>query len=208
FQSGLFSAVVTAFLVQTYGDLQPDSQYYTVVLLSQLVELHNINGSIGTPAYSPSASTAPSTSSIRTNLCWFSSLVLSLIVVLVGTVALQWLREFQRYPSSSSFKKTFATRNLRAESFEHWYAPQIIAGLPQILQLAVILFFIGLMDLLLQLNQVVAVPVILLAGLAMVFQAVTTVLPTIQSFWLINKSGFSEPPLHCPYKSPQSWAFL
>ncbi|PPQ65973.1 hypothetical protein CVT24_011190 [Panaeolus cyanescens] len=214
--SGLFSAVVTAFVVQTYDDLQPDPEHDIAMLLSQLVQLQSPNainnaGSAGIPEeYWPGDSDSPSGSSIRTNICWFSSLVLSLIVVLVGTVALQWLREYQRYPSSSSPKKLFATRNLRAESFDKWYAPQIIAGLPQILQLAVVLFFLGLMDFLWQLNQIVALPVMILAGLAMAFQMITTILPTVQSFWLINKSGLpiSDPPLHCPYKSPQSWAFL
>ncbi|KAF9045238.1 hypothetical protein BJ165DRAFT_1328911, partial [Panaeolus papilionaceus] len=179
-KSGLFSAVVTAFVVQTYEDLQPSSQQYTPLLLARLIQLQDTsNDTLLETVLSMNADMTPSTSVIRTNICWFSSLVLSLIVVLVGTVSLQWLREFQRYPPSLSSKKLFAARNLRAESFEGWWAPQIIAGLPQLLQLAVILFFLGLMDSLLQLNMVVALPVVVLGVLAVCFQAITTILPTI-----------------------------
>ncbi|KAF9045236.1 hypothetical protein BJ165DRAFT_147143 [Panaeolus papilionaceus] len=206
--SGLFSAVVTAFVVQTYQGLQPSPQDYIPTLLAQLVQLQRNHTEWPLEMFSPPNSDLPSGSAIRTHIYWFSSLVLSLIVVLVGTVSLQWLREFQRYPPTMSSKKPFAARSLRAESFERWHVPQIMASLPLLLQLAVVLFFLGLMDALLQTNVIIALPVIVLGGLAMCFQAITTMLPTLQSFWLICAMSFSEPPLHCPYKSPQSWAFL
>lgn len=86
--------------------------------------------------------------------------------------------------------------------------PQILAGLPLLLQTALILFFVGLIDFLLDLNPSVAVPVIGLIGITLLFLLMTTILPTLQAFWLLNVRKPTSLPAQCPYKSPQSWAFL
>ena len=146
---------------------------------------------------------------VRVNTYWFLSLILSLITVLVGIVSLQWLREFQRYPRNLSSRKILAMRTMRSEAFHDWFVPEIFAGLPLLLQLALILFFVGLADFLLHLGYyLVAIPVITAIGSTFIFLFLTTTLPCLQSFWLINKPERSSVPSECPYKSPQSWAFL
>ncbi|KAF9530524.1 hypothetical protein CPB83DRAFT_165447 [Crepidotus variabilis] len=172
--AGLFSSVVTTFIVQVYEALE----------------------------------LTPTPSSIRVNLCWFLSLILSLITVLFGVVSLQWIRGFKRYPPNLSYKEIFARRTMHYESLDRWFVPHIFASLPLLLNLALILFFTGIVDFLLHLNLVVAIPSIVLISFAFIFLLITTTMPAIQSFWLINSSERESPPAQCPFKSPQSWAFL
>ncbi|KIM35358.1 hypothetical protein M413DRAFT_56484, partial [Hebeloma cylindrosporum] len=90
--AGLFSAVITSFVVESSKDLQPDPN---TLLLSQIVTLIG-NNTNGTPGIPPQIQLSPSPSSYRINALWFASLVLSLTTVLVGIISLQWLREHQR----------------------------------------------------------------------------------------------------------------
>ncbi|TFK63819.1 hypothetical protein BDN72DRAFT_802919, partial [Pluteus cervinus] len=102
--AGLFSAAVTAFVVESYQWLD-DSGDETVNLLSQLISIQ-LNGTI-TPVAAKSFT--PSPSAIRINICWFLSLVLSLTSVLIGVLCLQWLREYER-PVAVSFEDKLCYR--------------------------------------------------------------------------------------------------
>ncbi|KDR82266.1 hypothetical protein GALMADRAFT_22842, partial [Galerina marginata CBS 339.88] len=98
--AGLFSAVVTAFVVESYKNLQQDPNDALVALVSQLVtRLESPSGNTSTPSSlmfsNVNSAFSPAPSSIRVNILWFISLVLSLTTVLVGIVSLQWLREHQ-----------------------------------------------------------------------------------------------------------------
>ncbi|KIM43427.1 hypothetical protein M413DRAFT_68915, partial [Hebeloma cylindrosporum] len=91
--AGLFSAVVTSFVVESSKDLRSDPN---TLLLSHIATLL-ANGANGTNASIPlELQFSPSPSSYRINTLWFASLVLSLTTVLVGIVSLQWIREHQR----------------------------------------------------------------------------------------------------------------
>ncbi|KAF8147824.1 hypothetical protein B0H34DRAFT_275066 [Crassisporium funariophilum] len=146
---------------------------------------------------------SPTPSAIRVNIFWFMSLILSLTTVVVGIVSLQWLREHQRYPNYLPPQETFARHTLRSKALEAWHVPQVFTALPMLLQAALVLFFTGIIDFLLALNQEVAGPVVALVALSLLFLLTTTVLAPLQ---------FLRPKLlpqsQCPYKSPQSWAFL
>ncbi|KAF9484109.1 hypothetical protein BDN70DRAFT_798383, partial [Pholiota conissans] len=145
--AGLFSAVVTAFVIESYKFLQPDPNDTIVFLLSQIANSANSTSSSPIPVGGTvsTASFAQSPSSVRINVCWFLSLILSLTTVLVGTIALQWLREHQSYPPFSP-KESLAILRMRTQSLKAWYVPQIFAGLPLLLQGALILFLAGLID--------------------------------------------------------------
>ncbi|KAF9482267.1 hypothetical protein BDN70DRAFT_801991, partial [Pholiota conissans] len=153
----------------------------------------------------------PSGSAIRVNILWFLSLVLSLSTVLVGIVSLQWIREYQRYAGVSSTRRKLALRNMRTEGLERWLIPEILAGLPLLLQTALVLFFVGIIDFLVHLKIVVAIPVIVVIALTLLFILATIVLPAVQCFWTVNVRLPSEKgrlPAQCPYKSAQSWIFF
>ncbi|KAF8154538.1 hypothetical protein B0H34DRAFT_716930 [Crassisporium funariophilum] len=207
--AGLFSAVVTAFTLESYKSLQPDSGEATVLLLTRIAaRLDNAvaNASTAESIYLPMPTSAFSVppSSIRINILWFFSLVLSLATVLIGIVCMQWLREYQRYSSDLEPKKRFAQRNMRFEGLKKWHVPMILTGLPLVLQTALVLFFIGVIEFLWALDHRVAIPVSAVIGCVFVFLLSTTTLSGLQSLW----SPYDSLGSRCPYKSPQAWAFL
>lgn len=146
----------------------------------------------------------------RVNALWFISLVLSLTVVLVGTVALQWLREHQRYPVQSTPRDKFAIFNMRREGLQEWYVPQIFSALPMLLQVSLVLFLVGLIDFLVLIAPTkVFAPIITFMGLPIAFIIWTTIIPSYQ--WILPPIIFfrlrKRIPPQCPYRSPQSSAF-
>src|SRR5712671_1600447 len=96
--TGLFSAVVSAFIIETYKMLLPDTGGATVALLTQLVAQSQPNSSASLASSGiPSTVTQPFTPSrmaIRINILMFLSLFLSLTCALMSTLIQQWAREY------------------------------------------------------------------------------------------------------------------
>lgn len=153
--------------------------------------------------------TGPTSSAIRINIFWFLSLVLSLTAVLIGIVSLQWLREHQSYDASLSPQQAVGIFNMRQESLREWHVPAIFASLPILLQVALILFFIGIVDFLSSMSYVVMIPVATALLCPVIFIFLTTASPTLQSFTAAVRIPSSNMPVPspCPYKSPQSFGF-
>lgn len=208
-KAGLFSAVITAFIVESYQKLQPDPNDQIIMLLSRISDQLTTSPNVTTAPLIPSASPpfTPSRSDVRINIFWFISLVLSLTVALIGIVTLQWLREHQRYDSDMEPSIKFATFNARSEGLQRWYVPRIFAGLPLLLQGALVLFFVGLVDFLFAIRIQVAIPVTASLGIPIVFLVTTTLLPTLQLYTMEFPHLLSvnyNVPAPCSYKSPQS----
>ncbi|KAK7017014.1 hypothetical protein VNI00_018763 [Paramarasmius palmivorus] len=210
---GLFSAVVTAFLIEAYQKLEEDPADKTVALLEQLVSLQQPNTS-ETPGISPNLSPfTPDASTIRINCFWLLSLIFSLTSALFGLLCKQWVREFQRDTPTNTPAEALALRQLRRESFEKWNVPAFLAALPILLEIALLFFFAGILDLLWGLHTIPfaisLVAVLLSAGL----YSITTLLPTLtiprdlrmEIKWQhFEKLSYQ---FICPYKSPQAWLF-
>ncbi|PFH47004.1 hypothetical protein AMATHDRAFT_125991, partial [Amanita thiersii Skay4041] len=202
--AALFSATLTAFVVESYRWLQEDYAQTSAHLLAQLslqvnAIANNVNMTLS--VHQKQASFTPDAKSVRINIFWFLSLVLCLSTVIVGILCFQWLREFLRQQPLSD-RDAIIHRQMRFEGLIAWRVPEIVWTLPVILQLSVFLFFAGILDLLWSLHYVVATVISLGMGLTMSFVAFTTVAPLLQD--VIKKS----PPLfQCPYKSPLSWFF-
>jgi len=208
YQAGLFSAVVTAFIVESYKGLRQESSDISVFLLSRiLIQLENASNataqSLTLPAFSPTAV------NIRINILWFLSLIFSLATVLVGIISLQWLREHLRPRGELEPQIAFSLHRMNFEALETWFLPQIFTALPLLLQVAVVLFLVGIIEFLWELNHAVAVPIIFFVGITLLFLLITTVLPTLQALTLFFPRWLPShrPRSPCPYKSPQSWVF-
>ncbi|KAF5326956.1 hypothetical protein D9619_004331 [Psilocybe cf. subviscida] len=208
--AGLFSAVVTAFIIESYQRLQPDPNDAIAGLLAHIAErLDNLsaNNTVPISAIMDHTGFAPSRSDISINIFWFISLILSLTAALVGIVTLQWLREHQRYDNTLQPKQRMAILNARLHSLQRWYVPQIFEGLPLLLQGALVLFFVGMFEFLFALRWEVAGPVTLFICVPLIFLAATTLLPILQVCILQDPFGLTinnDVPSPCPYKSPQS----
>ncbi|KAG7100284.1 hypothetical protein E1B28_002057 [Marasmius oreades] len=223
--AGLFSAVVTAFTIESYKWLQEDPAdttsmllNTTVMLLTQIVQQNTTNQF---PIPSPPPTFIPSPSVVRINTFWFVSLTLALVDALFGLLCKQWLREHQRQTNTRTPGQALALRWLRHRSFEAWHVPTILASLPMLLEMSLFLFFAGLLELLWTRHAVPFAIALAVVGLAIMFYLTTTILPglsIIQQVLRINSEFASDPYLNlesiqilptidliCPYKSPQSW---
>lgn len=150
-QAGLYSAVLTAFLIESYKDLQEDPQQVVIGLLRQISSQTNnytitpthVNSS--TPFSDPSASSfTPQATDIRVNVCWFASLVFSLATASFGILVKQWLREYLAIDHAMAPHERARIRYFRTIGLNDWKLFEIAAILPLVLQLALALFFVGL----------------------------------------------------------------
>ncbi|KAH9477005.1 hypothetical protein JR316_0010921 [Psilocybe cubensis] len=213
--AGLFSAVVTAFILESYKNLQADPNDTIVSLLSQIALQTDRSLNATAVKLEPANPFVPTPSSIRVNVFWFLSLILSLATVVIGIVSLQWLREHQSYDSDLSPRSKYALFNMRADGLKAWHVDKFFTGLPLLLQSALVLFLGGVIDFLHAIGYwAVTIPVMIAISFILMFLIATTVIPCLQvillSFTLPydtkKTSNPIVPPRQCPYKSPQSQA--
>ncbi len=194
FKAGLFSAVVTTFVVQTSQSLQPDYAAMSASLLyeSILVQRAIANGSpvnvIAPSPLNPTITFVPATTDVWVNGLWFTSLFLSLTTALVAVLVKQWLHHYVALPPSGTPRERSFTRHFRYAGFEKWHVQVIIGLLPVLMHLALAIFLSGLVIFLHPLRA--ALSWIICAGTAVVYAAyvLATILPII----------FPQ----CPYRTP------
>ncbi|EMD31568.1 hypothetical protein CERSUDRAFT_26415, partial [Gelatoporia subvermispora B] len=94
--AGLFSTVLTAFNVESYSLLQapppPTPDPNTQILLQILEQITRVGGnaSVAPPPTVQQDNFQPPAVVVWINICWFSSLVLSLSAATIGLLARQW----------------------------------------------------------------------------------------------------------------------
>ncbi|TFK73551.1 hypothetical protein BDN72DRAFT_854769 [Pluteus cervinus] len=176
--AALFSAIVTAFAVGSYQWLQPNS---------------------------PNPSPVPHSLAVQINFFWFVSLTISLSVGSIAILCLQWVRQYQGWPSEMTDSGTMALRRQVFEGFIRWRVPDIIVALPMILQLALGFFGVGLIRLLWSLNRTVAISVSFVFLLSVSFVIGTTIAPVLQWMFEGRTPSHSWWNYQCPYQSPQAW---
>ncbi|KAJ7915607.1 hypothetical protein B0H13DRAFT_1610203, partial [Mycena leptocephala] len=193
--ASLFSAVVTAFVIDSYKSLGGAASGDTTAALFQQLLLH-MKEEILVISTASSTSPTATTSSICINALWFSSLVLSLNTVLGAILAKQWLSEYELVTCSTSKspREQVPLRQLKFDSFGRWGIPTIIDYLPVQLIFALFLFFAGLVYFVWTLNATVAIITSVCVGISALCFLATTFLP---SFFKL-----------CAFCSPQSWFFF
>ncbi|KDQ06956.1 hypothetical protein BOTBODRAFT_98037, partial [Botryobasidium botryosum FD-172 SS1] len=151
---GLFSAIVTAFLVEAYKGLSEDTTAINNTLLRQ------ISASMGNAQPEGSLQLTPfeaTRSAVRVNCLWFASLIISLSATIVTVLAKQWIDDYddyKKYPGSS--RERGRIRQSRYANLQQWGVPTIIESLPTLLLIALGLFFTGLVDFLWAVDVTVA----------------------------------------------------
>ncbi|KAJ8079487.1 hypothetical protein PM082_011074 [Marasmius tenuissimus] len=223
--AGLFSAVVTAFTIESYQWLQEAPEDTTVALLKQISQ--QLNGS----SVTETDEFTVSSSDVAINILWFLSLILALVDALFALLCKQWLREHRRHTHTRTPSEALALRWHRNQSLEKWRVPMILASLPMLLEFALFLFLAGLLELLRTRQPVLFKISTAVVAFAALFYFGTTIIPTVdvirqarQVTWELremrtrtehSKDYLSPvdfittlPPMEytCPYKSPQAWA--
>ena len=201
-QAGLFSAVLTGFVVDSKQNLKPSPADETVyylrqhsTILSQIsVQLSSIAPQAAIPSTPPPPFPpfSPLASVIRVNVFWFMALVFSLLAALLAILVQQWVRNymhvFQRY---SDPLKSSRLRQYLYEGCDRWYMPRVADAVPGFLHVSLFLFFAGLGDSLLNINTKVALSAIIPIGISGLLYIITTCAPIIypQSLYQNSFSG-------------------
>jgi hypothetical protein len=134
--------VVTAFLIDTYKLLKPDTGEQSLAVLQQIAATLSGTPSIAEPPPSNSEFT-PSTTALWVNALMFTSLTGSLAIGSFGMLVKQWIRSYQKNMHGPA-ETQMLLRQRRFESLQAWGVPQIVASLPLFLFLALIEFLVGL----------------------------------------------------------------
>ncbi|KAI0035224.1 hypothetical protein K488DRAFT_43749, partial [Vararia minispora EC-137] len=142
--TGLFSATVAVFLIQSYQLLQPDNGAATVLLLSQI--LGQLNETQSSSAFT-NQPVFPR-SSILVNSLWLLSLGLSVTCALVAVMIQQWGRRYLQAVTRSQQEPGMQARIQLALSvgMEKYGLETFIATVPLVLHASVFSFFIGLVE--------------------------------------------------------------
>jgi len=163
-QAGLFSAVLTSFVVPKIQDLEANPAYQSVYYQDQSVQLlAQISlqiASIGTQTPfnatqpSPPPAFQPSASDRLVNIFWLLSLVFSLCAALLATLVQQWVRSYMGvFQRSSKPLKTARIRQFLFEGVEP--LPAVASAVPWLIHVSLLLFFVGLGIAILTINRTV-----------------------------------------------------
>ncbi|KAL4245180.1 hypothetical protein ABKN59_009893 [Abortiporus biennis] len=197
--AGLFSAVVTAFNIVSYQRLTVDSSDVSLLVLQHIsqqlasftLSTPFLNSTIPPLSFPPTSFNAP-ISVVRINMLWFTSLVFSLISASLAMLVKQWLREYLAGDHSSP-RMHARIRQFRYHGLAKWRVFEIMALLPLLLQVALILFLIGLISFLELVDENVSRLVTIIISIWLAVYVVATIIPTFAQ--------------DCPYKSPQARVF-
>ena len=164
FKAGLFSAVLTAFVVPKIQDLKVDpadqSAFYqnqTAYMLGRISQqLASVDRQISsdyTP-YTPYPTFHPSASDRRVNIFWLISLVFSLSAAFLATLVQQWARDYMRIFTQP--RKPLETARIRMFLFEHVERlPKVAEVVPGLIHFSLILFFWGIGDIILHIDKTI-----------------------------------------------------
>ncbi|KAK7038461.1 hypothetical protein R3P38DRAFT_545759 [Favolaschia claudopus] len=179
--AGLFSAVLTAFLIESYKTLNPDPDDLTVLLLTRISEqiVASANGNTSNiPPPLELNDGGPTRAALACNALWFLSLGLSLSCALIATLLEQWAREFLHKTDIHSAPV------IRARVFSFLYyglrrfnMHAIVDIIPLLLHLSLLLFFSGLVAFLVPVNTGIALIAAVMLFVVAATYSVLTVFP-------------------------------
>jgi hypothetical protein len=186
-KTGLFSAVVAAFIIESYKKLSPDTGNQTVVLLGQISQ--QLAGS----TLPTQSATQPSSSSaiICVNAMWLMSLVLSITSALFATLLQQWARKYIQMPQvPRELKKQAQVRSFLFFGTQKYKMHLVVEIAPTLLHISVFFFFVGLVIFFFSIHNTVAIIVSFAVGLFGLAYLMLTILPCVQ--------------YNCPYRTPMT----
>ncbi|TDL17837.1 hypothetical protein BD410DRAFT_534140 [Rickenella mellea] len=141
--AALFSASVTAFVIESYNNLVQDTGEVTISVLLRISQ-QIANGTLTPAAVRPSFQ--PASIDVAVNILWFLSLAFSLTCALAAVLVRQWARQYLRFPRSfSSTSEQARARQYVFENMQWWKMDVIVEAIPALLHISLILFFVGLL---------------------------------------------------------------
>ena len=173
---------MAAFILVSYQQLQPNPNDLTNQLLAQISQQlsSSPNGaSPSAPLTLPSQTPfQPTSSAVRVNVLWFTSLATSTACALWATLMQQWIRRYVQVADRPYYPpKRARIRAFFADGVEKFGLGAAIEVLPALLHASVLLFYIGLVDFLLNINHTVAFTLLVLLSFSVLVYFLFTTMP-------------------------------
>ncbi|KAJ7133704.1 hypothetical protein C8R43DRAFT_643626 [Mycena crocata] len=189
--AGLFSASLTAFIIESYKTLIPDASESTAALLDRISQQLAASASGTVFNITPTPAFIVPATSVICNTLWFIGLGLSLACALIATLVEQWARDFvqkaEMRPSPVIRSRIFSYLYYGLKRFNMHILVDLV---PLLLHMSLVLFFAGLVAFLLPVNHAVMIVAATLLGIVVAIYCTLTILPLIYS--------------DCPYRTPFS----
>ena len=182
----MFSAVATTFIVQIIPSLQPNPIDLTNALLLRI--LLNDTSFNGADPLAPIMNVPPSV--LRAQSILFASLAVTLFVAFTAVLGKQWILYYTRGSTWGSIIDRGKERQDKFVGLQRWGLHFIMESLPVMLQFALLLFSVGLVVYLWDLDLSAAEVILVVIGIGVVFYACIAVVATV---WK-----------DCPFQTPLS----
>ncbi|QRW11475.1 hypothetical protein RhiLY_10474 [Ceratobasidium sp. AG-Ba] len=179
--AALFSAILTAFIIESKGLLQQDPADVTVSLLLAIAQSQQ-RIEQGTPETLPPIeipSFSAPLSARWVNGLWFTALALSLAAALVSMLAKEWLDAFVGSRPRAPYVYALL-HHTRLKGLIHWRALHVIDLLPAMMHLSLLLFSLGLVVYLWTLDSGTAITMVIITVITLLFYLGTTLLGAIR----------------------------
>ncbi|QRV94436.1 hypothetical protein RhiJN_22454 [Ceratobasidium sp. AG-Ba] len=191
-QAALFSAISTAFIIESLGDLKPDtaeSSARSLLAISQKLDAIATGQQTTSPSVQDTSldDFSPTHSAVVVNILWLLSLSLSVAVSLIAMLAKEWCYKFMTGRSGSTYNQA-RRRQQKWNGIERWKMQELVNALPGLMHAALLLFAAGLCIYLRDIHSGVAIVVTVVTVVVGCIYALTTVLPLFDRF--------------CPYSTP------
>ncbi|KAG8927668.1 hypothetical protein FRC02_007944 [Tulasnella sp. 418] len=141
--AGLFSAVNTAFIIESYKGLSPDPAETTNALLRLLIIHRSDNITLTSEDLNPGE---VNSSAISVNYIFFASLYSSLSAAFGAVTAKQWLTEYSNKGPAKAPHVLGFQRTMKFKGLKEWHFQLLMDLLPILLQLSLLLFLIGVVE--------------------------------------------------------------
>ncbi|KAF5345929.1 hypothetical protein D9758_011453 [Tetrapyrgos nigripes] len=190
--SALYSATLTALIIESYKKLQLDPADLTTSLLTTIsFQLASISNGTTTAFEPPDMSFKPMASSLICNMLWFLSLALALTCSLLATFVQQWTRDFL-HKTTMRPSPVVQARVLAFSYFglRRFGMHTFVDVIPILLHISLFLFFAGLVGFLLPVNLPLTILMACVLFIFVLVYSALTVLPLLS--------------LDTPYRTPVS----
>jgi hypothetical protein len=174
----LFAAFLSAFLLFTITQLQPNSPDISKDILLH-ISLQLSNSSV-LPYVEPQFTVPANVTTV--NILLFASLALVLMDAFLAMLTKSWLRDFDRSWRSSNVPEQRArTREMRFQGMERWKLAEVVTLLPLLIQASLFLFQVALLILLFNLHRPTAYSTLVVFAAGVCFYFFTTVVSTFDA---------------------------
>ncbi|KAG8802429.1 hypothetical protein FRC17_006415, partial [Serendipita sp. 399] len=179
-QAGLFSAVTTGLIIETYKNLKPDPESQTEKLLRAIFQRQGDPSGHYEPVNPDPFS--PSGEAVFTNALFFTSLSFSLFAALGALLVKQWTRKvFLSIKKQSSPRERAREHFQKRQGIDDWGIPETIALVPMLLHIALGCFFAGLIVWLRSLHQLLYILISVISGIAFLFYIAAAIIPAFEA---------------------------